>query len=103
MKPSRASVRARDAATERSIQAAVRSEADVVRAQFAQAKAEYAERNKPVPFTREELEAASHVRFTFGWRAIVKVNAKSVKIVEDATNPALDRLVRIEKILEVRA
>lgn len=99
MKPSRASVRARDAATERSIQEAKDAAHAEMSAMFAANKAAFAARNKPVPFTREELEAATAIRTSYGWERVVKVNAKSVKI---AAAPGWDDLVRIEKILEVR-
>lgn len=99
MKPSRASVRARDAATERSVREAKDAAHAEMSAMFAANKAAFAERNKPVPYTREELERATHIRTTHGWALVVKVNAKSVKVVVD---PGMDDLVRVEKILEVR-
>ena len=53
----------------------------------------------PVPFTTEELRAATHIRTDIGWHKVVKVNAKSVSV--ETGYSWVDRYA-LEKILEVR-
>lgn len=60
----------------------------------------YAERNKPVPFTTEELKAARVIRTSVGWHKVAKVNAKSVSV---ETGYSWTDRYTIDKILEVRA
>lgn len=94
----RGAYRARAAATERSIDAAkaeVKAAEDVEQAKRA---ALYAERTKPVPFTREELQAARAVRTYYGWHRVIRVNTTTVTIDGDFG----DYRVPEKNILEVR-
>jgi hypothetical protein len=43
-------------------------------------KAASAEKAKPVPYTTEQLMAATHVRTATGWHKVVRVSAKSVTV-----------------------
>lgn len=79
----RSAYRARAAATERSIDEA---KAEVKAAQDADQAgraAAYAERTKPIPFTREELQAARAIRTAYGWHRVIRVNAKTVTVDDD--------------------
>lgn len=60
---------------------------------------ELAHQDAPVEYTREQLEAATHVRTWRGWERIVRVNRASVKVFRA---PGEDDLVKVAKILEVR-
>lgn len=60
---------------------------------------EMARENAPIEHTREQLEAATHVRTWRGWERIVRVNRASVKVFRE---PGMDDLVKVDKILEVR-
>ena len=62
--------------------------------------AAYREKNKPVPFTPEELKAARAVRTDLGWHRVARVNAKSVSV---ETGYSWTDRVELGKILEVRA
>jgi hypothetical protein len=62
--------------------------------------AEYRARNAPVPFTRSELDAATHIRTSVGWHKVVRVNAKSVTV---ETGYSWTDRYALDKILEVRA
>ena len=62
--------------------------------------AAYRERNKPVPFTAEELKAARAIRTEFGWHRVAKVNAKSVSV---ETGYSWTDRVALSKVLEVRS
>lgn len=67
-----------------SIEAEVRAAVSAVAAQEAAnravAKAAYENRHAAVPFTAEELDAATHVRTIVGWHEVMRVNAKSVSV-----------------------
>ena len=69
------------------------------------AKAAAAERDKPVPYTTEQLRAATHIRTRSGWKRVVRVNAKSVttagNLFYDQGSDWTDRYV-LAKVLEVR-
>lgn len=67
-------------------------------AEAAEARARYAERNKPVPYTPEQLQAARAIRTMYGWQRVIRVNAKSVTVVGDFG----DYRVPISTILEVK-
>lgn len=95
----RSAYRARAAATERSVDAAMAEAKAAKQAEIATKAAEIAERNKPVPFTPEELKAARAVRTMYGWDRVVKVNAKTVTVLGDFGNYR----VPITNILEVRS
>jgi len=95
----RSAYRARAAATERSIDqaiAAVKAEQDAEQAERA---AQYAERTKAVPFTREELQAARAARTWYGWHRVIRVNTTTVTLNGDFG----DCRVPTKNILEVRA
>jgi hypothetical protein len=95
----RSAYRARAAAAERSVDTAI---AEVKAAEAAEAEersAVYAERNKPVPFTAEELESARVVRTMYGWHRVIRVNAKTVTVSGDFG----DYRVPSATVLEVRA
>lgn len=99
IRDTRTAYRARAAATERSIDAAL-AEVKVAReAAEAEARAAYARRNAPVPFTPEQLAAARVVRTVYGWERLVRVNAKTVTVAGDFG----DYRTPITAILEVRA
>lgn len=68
-------------------------------AQYAENRAEYAKRHAAVPFSLEQLAAATHVRSYMGWHKVVKVNVKSVTV--ETGYSWHDRLA-IAKLLEVR-
>ena len=95
----RSAYRARAAATERSIDAAKAEVQAAKEAEDAKNAAAYAERTKPVPFTREELETARAVRTLYGWHRVIRVNAKTVTVNGDFG----DYRVPEKNILEVRA
>lgn len=59
----------------------------------------YAERTAPVPFTFEELKAATHIRTDIGWHKVVRVSAKSVTV---ETGYSWTDRYTLAKILEVR-
>ncbi|WP_457948281.1 hypothetical protein ACTAQI_20230 [Pseudarthrobacter sp. alpha12b] len=98
-KDTRTAYRARAAATERSVDAAIAKVKELQDAEQAERSAAYAERNKAVPFSPEELKAARAVRTHYGWDRVVRVNAKSVTVVGDFG----DYRVPVSNILEVRA
>lgn len=96
----RTAYRARAAATERSIdeaKAVVKAEQEAEQAKRA---AEYAERNKPVPFGLAEFQAARAVRTVSGWYKVVRVNNKSVSV---ETGYSWTDRIPLANILEVRA
>ena len=94
----RSAYRSRVAATERSIDTGI-AEAKTARdAEAARNAALYAERNKPVPFTHEQLQAARAVRTMYGWHRVIRVNANTVTISGDFG----DYRVPEKNILEVR-
>lgn len=88
----RTAYRARAAATERSVDEAL---AEV----HAAYNAKNAERNKPVPFTTEELQAARAVRTSVGWHRVARVNTKTVSV---ETGYSWNDRYTFDKILEVR-
>lgn len=65
---------------QRTIDAAKAELAADAAAKREQARAEYAERNRPVPFFADELCAATHIRTVTGWHKVVRVSAKSVTV-----------------------
>ena len=91
--------RARAAATERMVDAAVAEVAAARTAEFEAARAAAAEQRTPVPFSEEQYRAATAVRTKLGWRPVVKVNAKSVSV---ATGYSWTDRVPRAQILEVR-
>lgn len=58
------------------------------------------DKNKPIPFTPEELKSARAIRTTLGWHKVAKVNAKSVSV---ETGYSWTDRYALDKILEVRA
>ena len=94
----RSAYRARAAATERSIDAAVAERKATEAKEQAELAAAHAERTKPAPFTRDELLAARVARTAYGWHRIIRVNAKTVTISGDFG----DYRVPDKNILEVR-
>ena len=95
----RTAYRARAAATERSVDAAM---AEIHAAYIATSEewaAEYAKRTKPVPFTTEDLKAARVIRTSAGWHKVVRVNDKSVTV---ETGYSWNDRYTLAKILEVR-
>lgn len=95
----RSAYRARAAATERSIDAAKVEVKATEDAEQAKRAAIYAERTKPVQFTRDELQAARAVRTAYGWHRVIRVNTTTVTVVGDFG----DYRVPEKNILEVRA
>lgn len=95
----RTAYRARAAATERSVDSAIAKVKSLQEAEQAERAAAYAERNKPVPYTPDELKAARAVRTHYGWDRVVRVNSKSVTVLGDFGNYR----VPVTNILEVRA
>jgi len=85
---------------DRSIDQAVAAVKAQQAAETADAKARYAERSKPVPFTTEKLKAARAIRTSVGWHKVVKVNAKSVTV---ETGYSWTDRYALDKVLEVRA
>ena len=95
----RSAYRARAAATERSIDQSL-AEAKAARDAEAERNAAlYAERNKPVPFTHEELKTARAIRTIYGWHRVIRVNATTVTVNGDFG----DYRTPHKNILEVRA
>lgn len=94
------SVKRQSASIEREIDQATKAIAVEHEQERREAKAEYAERNKPVPFTPEELKAARFVRTSTGWHRVRRVNAKSVTV--DTAYSWTDNHP-LKRILEVRA
>ena len=95
----RSAYRARTAATERSIDEALAEVKAAKEAAEAEARAAYALRTAPVPFTPEELRAARVIRTRSGWAQILRVNAKTVTIA----GAFGDDRIPVASILEVRA
>lgn len=96
----RSAYRSRAAATERMVDEAVQSVRDARDAEWEAARALAAELNAAVPFTDDEYRSARAVRTKTGWRAVVKVNAKSVSVASGYS--WTDRVPRAQ-VLEVRA
>lgn len=94
----RSAYRSRVAATERSIDAGMAEAAAAREAEAARNAAAYAERNKPVPFTPEQLKAARAVRTMYGWHRVIRVNTTTVTVNGDFG----DYRVPEKNILEVR-
>ncbi len=94
----RSAYRARAAATERSIDAGVADAKAAKAAEADQNAAAYAERTKPVPFTRKDLEVARAVRTHYGWHRVIRVNTATVTVNGDFG----DYRVPEKNILEVR-
>jgi hypothetical protein len=96
----RTAYRARAAATERSIDAALAEVKAAKTVQDREAAAEYAARISPaIPFTDEELKAARVVRTRYGWNRVIRVNTKTVTVSGDFG----DHRIPTTTILEVRA
>lgn len=95
----RTAYRARSAATERSIDAALAEVKAQQEAEAAESRARYAERTKAVPYTPEELHAARAVRTHYGWQRVIRVNAKSVTVSGDFG----DHRIPTATILEAQA
>jgi hypothetical protein len=96
----RTAYRARAAATERSIDAALAEAKAEWEATTAANQAEYRVKFAPVPYTTEELGAARVVRTDVGWHKVVRVNAKSVTV---ESGYAWNDRYTLDKVLEVRA
>ena len=95
----RSAYRARTAATERSVDAAIAEVKALKATEQAKRSAAYAERNKAVPLTPDELKAARAVRTQYGWDRVIRVNGKSVTVLGDFGNYR----VPVTNILEVRS
>jgi len=95
----RSAYRSRVAATERSIDAGIAEAKAAQEAEAARNAALYAERNRPVPFTHEDLKAARAVRTMYGWHRVVRVNGSTVTVNGDFG----DYRTPHKNILEVRA
>ena len=95
----RTAYRARAAATERSVDAALAEVKAAKEAEWAEALRANLALTKPVPFTPEELKAARAIRTSVGGHRVVKVNAKSVTV---ATGYSWNDRYTLEKVLEVR-
>lgn len=95
----RSAYRARAAATERSIDQAKAEVKAAEDAEQAERAAAYAEHTKPVPFTREQLQAARAIRTVYGWHRVIRVNTTTVTVVGDFG----DYRVLEKNILEVRS
>lgn len=91
--------RARAAATERSVDAALAAVRAEHEAEQAVRSAAHAKRVAPVPFTFEELKAARAIRTSVGWHKVAKVNAKSISV---ETGYSWTDRYPLEKVLEVR-
>lgn len=61
--------------------------------------AETGDRNARIPFTREQLESATHVRTILGWYPVVQVERHTVVVTSLSS---LADSVLVDKILEVR-
>jgi hypothetical protein len=95
----RTAYRARAAATERSIDAAlteVKAAEEVERAERATA---YAAKHDPIPFSDEQLKAARAIRTDIGWHKVARVNTKTISV---ETGYSWTDKIAIEKVLEVR-
>lgn len=85
---------------QRTIDAAKAEIAADAAAERAAAKAEYAARTAPVPYTAEQLAAATHIRTATGWHKVVRVSAKSVTV---ETGYSWTDRHPLARIIEVRA
>ena len=94
----RTAFRARAAATERSVDAALAEVKAAKEAEAAERAVTHAERAKPVPFTPDELKAARAVRDAYGWHKVARVNAKTVSV---ETGYSWTDRIDITKILQV--
>lgn len=81
------------------VDAAVEAVAAQQKAERLAATAEYRRRTAPVPFTPEQLAAATHIRTNTGWHKVIRVNTKSVTV--ETPYSWTDRHP-ITRILEVR-
>lgn len=95
----RSAYRARAAATERSVDAALAEVKAVQVAEQLEAQRTYFALTKPVPFTPEELLAARAIRTDAGWHKVVRVNATSVTV---ETGYSWTDRYTFDKVLEVR-
>ena len=96
----RSAYRARAAATERSIDAALAETKAAKEVEAAERSAADADRTKAVPFTPDELKAAQAIRTAIGWHRVVRVNAKSVTV---ETGYSWHDRYTLDKILQVAA
>lgn len=96
----RAWARHGDREIQRTIDAAKAELAADAAAERAAARAEYAERNKPIPYTLDELRAATHIRTATGWHKVVRVSAKSVTV---ETGYSWTDRHPLQRIIEVRS
>lgn len=97
----RAWARHGDREIQRTIDAAKAELAADAATERAAVKAEYAERNAPVPFTPDELRAATHVRTPTGWHKVVRVSAKSVTVETGHSWTDRHPLARVLQVLSV--
>jgi len=95
----RTAYRARAAATERSVDAAVAEVKAATLAEQMEAKRAYFALTKPVPFTPEELLTARAIRTSVGWHKVARVNAKSVSV---ETGYSWTDRYTLDEVLEVR-
>ena len=96
----RTAYRARAAATERSVDAAMAEIHAAYTATSEEWASEYARRTAPIPFTTEDLKAARVVRTSVGWHKVARVNAKSVSV---ETGYSWTDRYTLDKVLEVAA
>jgi len=68
-------------------------------AERAERAAAHVDRHAPVPFTADELKAATHVRTAVGWHKVVRVNVKTVTV---STGYSWTDRYAVGKVLEVR-
>lgn len=86
-------------AIQATVQAAVEAVSAQQEAERAESRAVYAERHAAVPYTREQLDAATRIRTLTGWHKVVRVNVKTVTV---ETEYSWNDRWPIAKILEVR-
>jgi hypothetical protein len=99
----RAWARRGDREIQRTIDAAKSELAAQREAERAAVKAAFAERNKPIPYTTEELKAATHIRTVVGWHKVVRVSAKSVTVETGYSwtdRYTLDKIIQVATIAE---
>lgn len=94
----RTAYRARAAATERSIDAALAEVKAAEDEEREAASAAYAAKHAPVPFTADDLAAARLIRTRYGWWRILRINRLSVTIAGDFG----DHRIPTKQILEVK-
>lgn len=102
----RAWARHGDREIQRTIDAAKAELAADATAERAATKAAYAARTAPVPFTADELKAATHIRTESGWHKVVRVSAKSVTVETGYSwtdRYALGKVLQVATVAEARS